>query len=170
MVTIEEISNVDVSNIVKWKSDRELSRMIMSSFFPINTEEAKSWLSRNSNDKNQKLNGIYLHMNNEKFFVGITRLMFIDFHSGTTELGIFIGEKDNKGKGIGREALMLTIRQAFEELKLQKIFLKVSKTNLSALNLYLKCGFEIEGELHEHYYNGECYENVLYMSKFKLPE
>lgn len=55
----------------------------------------------------------------------------------------YIGEKDSWGKGIGKFMLEAAIEKA-QLLKLEKIYLKVLKTNTRAIQLYLKKGFLLE--------------------------
>lgn len=166
-IILKNIDHVDIDKVVKWKSDPELSKQIMSQFKVINKTEALGWLDKNSADPNQRLNGIYgITNDNSNIFLGITRLMYIDFKSKNTEFGIYIGEKKFQGNGIGSKALNLTIRQAFDELGLFKIYLKVNSNNIKAINLYKKFGFITEGVLKEHYFEDNKFQDISYMSLF----
>lgn len=61
-------------------------------------------------------------------------------------LGIMIGKSDYFGKGIGKKAIILAIKQSREELNFNKVSLNVRKTNNRAIRCYQKCGFHINGE------------------------
>ena len=170
-ITLDIIEINDADKIARWKSDPELANLLMSNFSMISLNEAKEWIVKNTNDKNQRLNGVYKYDNLSKTLIGITRLMFIDFESGVAEFGTYIGDIENQGKGYGKLALEMTINQAFEELDLRKIFLRVNATNTGAFNLYKKMNFEIEGVLKKHFLNNKNeFEDIIYMSIFKVEE
>lgn len=169
-IYLNKISEKDFSKIIKWKSDLVLASQIMSQFQIINKTEAIKWIITNSTDPNQRLNGIYTKTAEDRNdLIGMTRLMFIDFDAKIAEFGIYIGEESYQGKGIGKQALILTIDQAFENLKLNKIYLRVGSNNSRAINMYKKQGFTAEGIMKEHYLNlkSNKYEDVMYMALFK---
>jgi RimJ/RimL family protein N-acetyltransferase len=55
----------------------------------------------------------------------------------------YIGEKEYWGQGIGKEIMKYIINIA-KEKQLNSIYLQVSKTNIRAIRLYTKSGFNIE--------------------------
>ena len=165
-IVLKNIDLTDAPKIAAWKSDPLLSKKIMSAFKKTSIDEATVWITKNTADVNQKLNGIYYTNDNSNCLIGITRLMFIDWKSKVAEFGIYIGDSDYTGKGLGATALDLTIDQAFVQLGLRKIFLRVAESNENALHLYLKKGFEIEGTLQEHIKVDQHFENLHIMSKF----
>jgi len=167
--TISRIREKDLNKVITWKSNQRLSDQIMARKKHLNLNEAKMWLKTNERDKNHVIKGIYQEEFNKLFFVGIVRLMFIDFKAKTTELGIYIGEEDYHNKGVGSNALRLIINHAFQNLNLNKIYLKVANTNEKAIKLYLNNNFKIEGILSEHYFNltTNAYEDIYHMSLFK---
>lgn len=169
-IILKRISPSDADKIVKWKSDPELSKQIMSHYRAIDHEEALEWIEKNSSDTHQRLNGIYFDNGETLELLGITRLMFIDFESKNAEFGIYIGDEKYQGKGIGSKALRLTIDQAFDFLYLKKIFLKVSGSNQSAIKLYQKFNFVIEGILKEHHFQNGVFEDIIYMALFNPVE
>ncbi len=56
-----------------------------------------------------------------------------------------IGDKNNRGKGIGYFAVTEMINHAFLNLNLHRIELDVLASNIAAQKLYEKCGFVKEG-------------------------
>lgn len=163
-IYLAAIEEEELSNIHKWKNDIALLDDVKGYHILSTNADVKEWYTRNTKDKNQVLLGIYTSKND---FIGIARLMFIDWISKTTELGIYIGEKDFKGKGHGKEAVSLLINYAFNELNFHKINLRVLESNLNAKNLYLKAGFEIEGIQKEQFWINGKYENVVFMGLLK---
>jgi len=168
-INIKQILSKDLIKIIKWKNSQILSNQIMSQKKQIDLETAKNWLKNNSTDKNQLIKGIYLEKKKKDILIGIVRLMFIDFEAKTTELGIYIGDTNYHGRGFGKQALILILNEAFSNLNLDKVYLKVTESNLRAIKLYESLGFVCEGKLKNHFFNDleEKFENILYLSLFK---
>lgn len=78
-------------------------------------------------------------------------------------IGLFIGDADNRGKGYGKEALELLLAFGFKVLNLNNILLNVFDFNEHAINLYKKLGFKIIGERREAYFINGAYRNEVYM-------
>jgi RimJ/RimL family protein N-acetyltransferase len=56
---------------------------------------------------------------------------------------------DYQNKGAGSEAVRLLIEHGFDKLKLHRIVIHVFSTNLRAMHVYRKNGFQQEGVLRE---------------------
>ena len=78
--------------------------------------------------------------------VGCTYIHDIDIQEKSAEYGVFIGEEEYRGKGIGKEALKLTLQVAFDELKLDKIISRAISTNKASINCFINSGFRITQE------------------------
>lgn len=167
-ITLENISLNDANKIKAWKADKDLCQKIMSNPVNLTIEEAQNWITKNTNDKNQLLKGIYLRESNNIILVGIVRLMFIDFESRNAEIGIYIGDTSYYGKGIGKIALGKIIFLGFEKFRLIKLFAKIIESNNASIKLFLSKGFIIEGVLRDEYLNPvtKTYENVFICSLF----
>ena len=71
------------------------------------------------------------------------------------DLGILIGEPDDRGHGIGTTAIRIAERDAFESWGIGKVRLRVRASNSSAIGCYEQSGFTpvnkstkaIEGEV-----------------------
>ncbi len=95
--------------------------------------------------------------------IGNIALEHIDYKNGSAELGIFIGDEANCGKGYGTEAINLLTNYGFKELRLHTIYLRVYDVNGRAQKAYRKCGFVECGRLHESIYRNGKYHDVIYM-------
>ena len=60
---------------------------------------------------------------------------------GSAEFGIFIGEDEYRGEGLGSEACGLVLNFAWYDLKLKSVFLRVFRNNESAIRSYCRNGF-----------------------------
>jgi RimJ/RimL family protein N-acetyltransferase len=97
-------------------------------------------------------------------FLGYIQVVNINAAYRTADLGIMIGEKDNRGKGYGQEALRLCVEFCWKELNLQRLGLIVVGENPAAVRTYEKVGFEREGVMRRScYVNGE-FRDTTFMS------
>ena len=93
-----------------------------------------------------------------------TSYSFID---QTAEIGLCIGEKEEKGKGYGPEAIKLLIDYGFNTLNLQNIGLGVFGNNERAIKAYEKLGFkEYRRKTKARYINGKFYD-IIFMEYLK---
>lgn len=98
--------------------------------------------------------------------IGSTYLRDYDPKTKKAEYGVFLGEESERGKGIGKEVLALTLEFAFKEWKLHKVFARAFADNLPSIHSFLSCGFEKEAYLKdEEFVNGE-YRDIVFLAKF----
>jgi RimJ/RimL family protein N-acetyltransferase len=99
--------------------------------------------------------------------IGNTSFFPIDQKARSVEIGIMIGEKDYWNKGHGTEAMRTMYRYGFEELNLNRIWLRVYATNPRARKAYEKAGFVYEGTLRQAEFKHGRYIDVHIMSILK---
>jgi RimJ/RimL family protein N-acetyltransferase len=164
-VYLTDLQEQHLDSVYIWKNDFELGDLILAPPYPTGHEDVIKWKRLNQEDQKQVLFGVFCKENSR--CIGIARLMFIDWISRTAEIGLYIGNKEDRGKAMGKETLSLLLDYAFERLNLRKTTLKVLETNITAVKCYESCGFKQEGLLKNHVWvNGE-YRSVKLMSKFK---
>lgn len=83
------------------------------------------------------------------------------------ELGYEFFNNQSKGKGLMTEALEFIIDYGFTELNLHRIEAFVGPNNLPSLKLMHKFGFTKEGQLREHYFKHEKFEDSIVFSILK---
>ena len=136
-VTIRPITYDDTENIVKWRNSEYVnSRFIDRRLFTKESHEA--WLKNYV--ETGKVAQFIILLDGEA--VGSVYLRDIDPDKKEAEYGIFIGEESARGKGVGTKSAKLILKYAFEELNLEKIFLRVFKDNPGAVRSYEKAGFK----------------------------
>ena len=95
--------------------------------------------------------------------VGLIGLLNIDRKNLKAEYYIVIGEKDYRGLGIAKRASLKLLKYAFEELKLNKIYLYTEVDNVSAQKMFEKVGMRKEGLLKDDlYYNNRYVDRYIY--------
>jgi RimJ/RimL family protein N-acetyltransferase len=95
--------------------------------------------------------------------LGFCVLREIDQHHGTAEFGITIGDRENRGKGYGTEAVKLLLDLAFTGLGLRNIQLQVYEFNHGAVRAYERAGFKEIGRRRGAYLMGGRHWDVVYM-------
>ncbi len=149
---------------VNWLNDSDVYRF-MQSGGDYTLEMLTEFLL--DTEKNEKLFwAIHLKSNNKH--IGNIKIDPVSFNHGFAEYGIMLGEKMEWGKGYGNEASKRVLDFCFEELNLRKICLGVVADNDSAVALYKKLGFEVEGRYKNHAkYDGK-YKDIIRMAIFNL--
>ncbi len=81
--------------------------------------------------------------------LGNCGLLNVDHINRYAEFSIFIGDKEQRGKGIGEEATRLILDFGFNAINLNHIWLRVFTFNKNAIGLYQKIGFKKIGVKRE---------------------
>jgi len=81
---------------------------------------------------------------------GVIYLTDIDRYAASASWGMYIGEADFRGRGLGMRMLTELLLWGFEELDLFRMYTSVLDGNERALNIYAKAGFRVEGTWRKH--------------------
>jgi RimJ/RimL family protein N-acetyltransferase len=93
--------------------------------------------------------------------VGIVRLLHIDRHHGTCELGIGIMAPGRRGRGLGTEATRLITDYAIRDLGMHNVHLATFAFNIAGIRAYHKAGFREYGRRREAWlHNGRRWDIV----------
>ena len=96
--------------------------------------------------------------------VGSVYFRDIDHDNKKAEYGIFIGEADAAGRGIGSETARLAADYARDVLKLHKLMLRVFADNVGAVKSYQNAGFVQEACLKDEFLQNGVYRDMLLMA------
>lgn len=156
----------DVELLVKWRNDLDITSPIGGNTFFVSSLRETEWLKKSilNDEKNIRL-AICLKENDK--YIGNTNLTSINWINRTAEFSIFVGDKNQWGKGFGKEATILMLKYAFEELNLNRIYAFVREDNTKAINLDKKIGFVQEGILRKSIYKNNKYINQILFSILK---
>tara|TARA_Y100000768_G_scaffold388873_1_gene388135 strand:+ start:225 stop:1547 length:1323 start_codon:yes stop_codon:yes gene_type:complete len=123
-------------NYLKWFKDPLTKKFIITKCQTIS--ELKKDVRIRLQEKNSLFYGIFTKKN---FHIGNIFVNKIDIKKGNAYLGILIGEKEFRGKGVGYIAIKSVINLLNRNYGLNNIFLGLSKKNKIAYKLYSKIGF-----------------------------
>ena len=141
-VVLRVMTENDTANVIKWRN----SPLVMENFIyrtPLTEEDHLDWY--NNHVKSGDVVQFIIVDTETNTDVGSVYLRDIDYFNKKCEYGIFIGEESYLGKGIGSKAAQLVLDYAFEELYLNRVFLRVFAKNIRAIKSYENAGFKYEG-------------------------
>lgn len=95
--------------------------------------------------------------------LGNASLMEVDHLNRRATVGIFIGEREQRGQGYGAEALRLLLGYGFRSLNLHNIMLLVHGDNELGLACYKKVGFREFGRRRSSQFKDGGYVDVIHM-------
>ena len=161
-IRLRALTLEDARHTWKWRNQDEVRNDFSGHPFPVSYEEELDWY-----EKNCKVNfpntsfGVETLAGNQ--LVGMTFLKNINLIHRHAEFAILI-DAAQKRKGYGKEACYKTVQFAFENLGLNRVYLKVRKENIAAIRIYENCGFKIEGTLREDVYKQGKFSDQLFMA------
>lgn len=133
----------------RWSRDTEYIRLLDDAPAQAwSITKRKQWLEKELDDPERSYTfGIRTLADDQ--LIGFVGLGGIQHTHGDTWVGIGIGDRKYWGKGYGSEAMRLILRYAFSELNLHRVSLGVFAYNTRAQRAYEKCGFQLEGVIHQ---------------------
>lgn len=128
----------DTDRIVAWRnSDAVRKNFIYQALFT--RESHENWI-RTHVETGDVVQMIICDLANDKP-LGSVYIRDIDRHHNKAEYGIFIGEADARGRGVGTAAAKLMLRYCFEEEQLHRVYLRALSENGQAVRSYEKRDF-----------------------------
>ncbi len=145
MILLRLATEADKTLIMAWRSSPVVYQGFFSQTSPLRWEEHSDWWKGRNNDWREFI--IDLYENDIIRPIGVLSIGQLDHWS--PEIGYFIGNPTDWGKGYGKEA----VSQVLEWLRRQGkeyCHTTVLKNNERSLNLLKGLGFKIVGEAREN--------------------
>ena len=138
------LSNDDVSDrYLGWLNDFEVNRYLETRFLPQTRESCKRFVEMIADDPASHLFGIYDKTTNAH--IGNIKLGPINKNHKSSQLSLFIGQKDCWGKGYATESIRAITQWGFDFIGLKRIEAGCYDSNLGSLRAFLKVGYIVEG-------------------------
>ena len=160
-VSLRPITDADTDDIVRWRNDPEVRQFFIFRE-PFTPEMHRAWL-KNRVAAGQVIQYIIVDRASGKS-LGSVYFRDVDPVSEAAEYGIFIGEADGRGRGVGTETARLFTAFGLDVLRLHRISLKVLGGNEIARRSYEKAGFVFEGRFRDFVKLDGVFTDVVFMA------
>lgn len=150
----------DTDEIVRWRNNPRVRKNFIYQK-PFTRQRHLDWI-KNKVETGEVIQFIICETKTDRP-VGSVYFRDINKEHRRAEYGIFIGEDDAVGRGIGSETCRLACAYGFQVEKWHKIMLRALSDNRAALRSYEKAGFEQEAYLKEEVYLDGAYRDVILM-------
>ena len=153
----------DIPLFVSWFNDWRTSRTLALRA-PMSTPSEERWFDRMLEDQGK---GGYLFVScllEDDRAIGNCGLFELDLLNGSAGLGITIGRPEDRGRGLGSDALRALLGFAFGQLRLERVWLDVYELNPGARRVYERVGFVYEGTLRRAAFREGRYLDVVRMA------
>jgi UDP-4-amino-4,6-dideoxy-N-acetyl-beta-L-altrosamine N-acetyltransferase len=157
MTTLRALTSKDAEITWQWRNLPAMKYFFAGHPFPVNYEKEAKWLE---STLLQNTPHSYFGVEFDGKLVGITSLRNIDSLNRQAEFAIFIIE----ARGLGQDATNQTLTFAFQDLGLERVWLKVMADNAAALKLYNRCGFVEEGIMRKSVFKSGQFVDQIMMS------
>jgi RimJ/RimL family protein N-acetyltransferase len=136
--SIDENSNLE--NYLSWMKNPAQHPFIISARQDYDLDMLLTFIKSNNLSNDCVLLGIFHKPN--LAHIGNLRFHSIDLVKRTAYIGVLIGDKNFRGKGIANEAICGSINWIHAALKITTVLLGVSPSNSAARRLYERIGFK----------------------------
>ena len=145
-VTLRAIEPQDLDLLRDMLNDPDMEDKVIGWTFPVSEQMQGIWYEKACFDTNN----IRLVIDaGEHGSVGLVTLHDFDWKNRAASVGIKIASTNLRSKGIGTDSVMAIMRYAFDELGLHRLESTAFADNLPSLNLFRKCGWQVEGTKRE---------------------
>ncbi len=155
----------DLPRFVEWLNDPEV-RQGISYYLPFSLALEEQWYDNMLKlPREEQPFGIDIRTDDGSWkLIGNCSLFEFNWRCRSAEVGIFIGDKSCWNQGYGTEVMRLLLKHGFNNLNLNRIYLRVFDTNPRAIRCYEKVGFVHEGRLRQAEFKQGQYVDMLVMS------
>ncbi len=136
----------DAEIVSRWTHDPEYLRLLGTDIArPLSPFQVRKQYEEWDKDAEKRTTFHFaIRLRNGDRLIGLARLYRIEWTHATGWLQIGIGDRNDRGKGNGTEALALLARYAFDELNLYRLTAQTAEYNVGAIRLFERAGFVVE--------------------------
>lgn len=137
----------DAEQYVRWLNDPAVTDGLGTTQQVFGPEGERKWLAENEGEFQ-----FAIVRQTDDTLIGNCGIQNIQWQRRSAEMGLFIGDVENRGRGYGKEVLRLLLAFAFDTLGLHSVSLKVFSFNAPAIAAYKAVGFRPAGCRREAYF------------------
>lgn len=137
----------DANGMLEWMHDPDVNYVFSTPFAQYSKEQVLNFIALSNEDTSQNLH--LACVNDQDEYLGTVSLKNINYVNQNAEYAISF-RKAAHGTGASAYATKEILRIAFEELKLEKVYLYLFDVNQRADSFYKKCGFVYEATFVKH--------------------
>lgn len=164
MYMLRELRRSDIPTINSWRADRELISRLGAPYRFINEEVDERWFNAYMDRRGNTVRCAVVDTEAPDAILGLVSLTDIDNLNRSCQLHMMIGDKNQRGKGMGTFAFNEIIRHAFDDLNLNRMEAFILADNAASLAVCSKVGFKQEGLLRQYAFKNGEYKDTVIMS------
>jgi len=151
LLALRAIEATDLAQLHKWANDPVTQDGIGELHFPSSMDFHEAWFQSLKGDR---LNQRFVVDVPDVGIIGISSIVNIDWRNRHAWHGLVLGESNHRGKGYGVDAIMATMRYAFDELNLARLEGSMIEYNEASIATYCgkKIGWKEEGRRRNYFY------------------
>jgi len=155
----------DVDAIFDWENDPS-NWLVSGTVAPYSKHQIQSFIENNNDVFVSHQLRLMIQIEYGK---AIGCVDFFDFDPKNHHIGMgILIDTEYRGKGYGIEAIGLACEYGFDMLELRTIYAEVLESNESSLRLFEKNGFERKGLKTDWLWDGQSYQNQIFLQKIKV--
>jgi RimJ/RimL family protein N-acetyltransferase len=160
ILTLRAVEESDIELLHKWANDPEIQDTMGHLHFPSSMDYHKSWFQ---NLKNDDLNQRLAIEAPSAGLIGLSSIINIDWRNNHAWHGVMLGNPNVRGKGYGVDAVMATMRYAFDEMHLERLDGSIIEYNTVSYSFYCKkLGWKEEGRRRNWYFRrGRYWDQII---------
>ncbi len=149
LVRLGEVDADELSKaFAQWDRDSEFKRLLQTNAAPLQSStNIKRWMSEEFENPQAGFYPFTIRTLVDNKLVGGCDVEVVNWNGRNSFVAIFIGDRENWGKGYGTDAMNVLLRYSFVELGLGRVSLGVFEYNPRAIRSYEKVGFQHEGRV-----------------------
>lgn len=160
---LRKLKSKDAHYMLEWMHDEDVTKFMKADFMKMSLQDCEKFIVAAQTDRQ---NIHYAVCDEKDEYLGTISLKNISLHDRNAEYAI-IFRKKAIGTGVAMEATKEILRIAFDELKLNRVYLDVLSDNKRAVKFYEKVGFVKEGVWRQHFFLKGKYRDVIWLSMMK---
>lgn len=163
-IRLRAVEPIDIDNLYVWENDLEVWK-VSQTISPFSKFTLKEYCSvANVDLQTAKQLRLMIEVTEDSISktIGIIDLFDYDAINQKAGIGILIGNKNYRQKGIANTALKILVNYSFSVLNLHQLYCFVSTNNKASIDLFLKNKFIQRGVINDWTLHSNKWENACF--------